>query len=139
MDMNVLLGTDPLDPSPQHPGQVSFIQREQLKTKPPSLSIGSIRGGGVPAMGEHYKSRTHSLAMLKRTLDSTDLPLSKPMAMAPGTDPREERHAQQVHLQKRKSQAGKKIDLDNHRNNNNLPSPVGSIRTVGGALLAAKP
>ena len=39
-------------------------------------------------MGEHYKSGKHNLAMLKRTMGSTEMPLSKPISLSPGIDPR---------------------------------------------------
>ena len=44
---------------PQHPGQATFIAREQLLKTPPSLSVGAIRGK-VPAMGKINTSKTHS-------------------------------------------------------------------------------
>ena len=71
-----------------HPGQATSLNPTRLKEDPPSLRTSSVRGGGVPAMGEHYKSGKHNLAMLKRTMGSTEMPLSKPISLSPGSDPR---------------------------------------------------
>ena len=95
MDMNV--SSSPTKRKKQssikmlHPGQATFIKSvDGSHTKPqpqPSLSIGTIRGGKTPAMGEYYKSKTHNLAMLKRTMNQKDI-ATQPLTLSPGKDPR---------------------------------------------------
>ena len=115
------IDTTSTTPLLSHPGQATFIHHPQQNAQP-SLQVGTIRGthrnDGVPPMGEYYKSQSHNLAMLKRTIGKKNMPLQHQLSLSPTTDPRKtkkkNKHSNFIDRQKQQKEQQKKKKLDHN-------------------------